>query len=394
MRLGTTVSVMVGVPKLRWWRAPLVVDSLLALAVLLVALPGTFDDPEAPARPPAIVVPLVLLVALPLAFRRQRPVTVLAATLAAAIVLDLAYESFPALGPLVALYSVAAHLGRPASLRVVAATGAALLLTLLDERGAALVPSATVLVLFGAAWLLGDNLRTRRAYLRELEERAARLEREREENARRAVADEQARIARELHDVIAHNVSVMTIQAAAGGDVFEKNPARAREALGSIESTGRDALTELRRLLGALRGRENGDAARAPQPGLARLDGLLDQVRASGVPVELVVEGEPRELPALVDLSAYRIVQEGLTNVLKHARASRVTVTVRYRPSQLEVDVVDDGEGERAADHRTGRGIIGMRERVALLGGELAVGAAAPRGFAVRARLPIDGSAA
>jgi signal transduction histidine kinase len=385
---------MVGVPKLRWWRAPLVVDSLLALAVLLVALPGTFDDPEAPARPPAIVVPLVLLVALPLAFRRQRPVTVLAATLAAAIVLDLAYESFPALGPLVALYSVAAHLGRPASLRVVAATGAALLLTLLDERGAALVPSATVLVLFGAAWLLGDNLRTRRAYLRELEERAARLEREREENARRAVADEQARIARELHDVIAHNVSVMTIQAAAGGDVFETHPARAREALGSIESTGRDALTELRRLLGALRGRENGDAARAPQPGLARLDGLLDQVRASGVPVELVVEGEPRELPALVDLSAYRIVQEGLTNVLKHARASRVTVTVRYRPSQLEVDVVDDGEGERAADHRTGRGIIGMRERVALLGGELAVGTAAPRGFAVRARLPIDGSAA
>jgi signal transduction histidine kinase len=345
---------------------------------------------------PVWPVALMLLATLPVALRRRYPVPVLVVTLAAALASDVLYSNFFFPGALVALYTVAAHVGRPASIRIGAATALALTITLLDESGIGnygawedKVGVAATYAVFAAAWLLGDNLRTRRAYLREVEERAARLERERAADARRAAAEEQARIARELHDIIAHNVSVMTVQAAAAGDVFETQPGRVREALGSIESTGREALTELRRLLGTIR---PGEGARtfAPQPGLDRLDALVEQVRSAGIAVELTVEGDPQELPPSVDLSAYRIVQEALTNTLKHAHASNASVIVRYGGAAVEVEVVDDGRGATADGADRGHGIIGMRERAALFGGELRVGPMLGGGFGVHARIPLD----
>jgi signal transduction histidine kinase len=227
-------------------------------------------------------------------------------------------------------------------------------------------------------------MRTRRAYYRELEAKAERLERERGESERRAAAEEQARIARELHDVIAHNVSVMVLQAAGGREVFDADPVRAREALGAIEATGRDALAELRRLLGV-----TGDGgAIAPQPGLPHLELLVDQVRAAGLIVDLAFEGETEDVGAGVELSAYRVVQEALTNTLRHAFARRVWVFVRRRDGELEVEVLDDGAGPPAMPGAHGRGLAGMRERVTLFGGEFDAGPRPDGGFRVHARFP------
>jgi signal transduction histidine kinase len=199
------------------------------------------------------------------------------------------------------------------------------------------------------------------------------------------VAEEQARIARELHDVIAHNVSVIVVQAAAADDVFDVDPARAREALRSIEATGREAMGELRRLLGGVRA---ADESYRPQPGLGRLDELVEQVRAGGLTVTVRVDGTPRPLAPGVDLSAFRIVQEALTNTLRHAAASRADVTVRYGPEAIDLEVRDDGIGGGApARDGSGHGLLGMRERAALTGGTLAAGPAPGGGFVVRARL-------
>jgi signal transduction histidine kinase len=248
------------------------------------------------------------------------------------------------------------------------------------------------LALFAVFWVAGDNVRTRRAYLAELEARAARLEREREEKADRAVSEERARIARELHDVIAHNVSVMVVQASAGEEVFDSNPARARESLSAVASTGRAALAELRRLLGVIRAEETSDGGPSytPQPGIDHLDELVRQVRETGLAVELSVLGQPRELPEAIGLCAYRIVQEALTNTLKHADASGAQVNVRYVADALELQVVDDGHGAPAMNGETpGHGLIGMRERVALFGGELTAHSRPGHGYEVRARLPL-----
>jgi len=245
-----------------------------------------------------------------------------------------------------------------------------------------------VIVFAAAAWILGDNLRTKRAYYRELEERAERLEREREQNVRRAAAEEQARIARELHDVIAHSVSVMVVQAAAAGDVFGKHPERAREALRSIEESGRSALTELRRLLGIVRTREQ--SSREPQPGLAALAELVEQVRATGLEVELELEGETRR--ASGGRRSLRLPDRagGAHNTLKHAQASRARVRVSRRTDELELEISDDGAnpGVESAD---GHGLIGMQERTALLGGVLETEPAPDGGFSVRARFPLGG---
>jgi signal transduction histidine kinase len=377
-----------------WVRRPLVQDTALALAILVISLvtvstggPESVNGPS--DRPPAVVLTiLTLLATLPIALRRRLPVEVFAVTLVAAFVSDLIGGPFLFAGALVGLYSVAAYVGRPTSVYAAAAAGVATVVTGLGDSGSPAAESSAILAVFAASWLLGDNIRTRRAYLRELEDRADRLEREREESIRRAAADEQARIARELHDIITHNVSVMTVQAAAAGDVFDTQPGRVREALDSIESTGREALTELRRLLGRVRP-EDGGTELAPQPGLARLDGLLEQVRAAGLQVDLTVEGTPRELPIGLDLSAYRIVQEALTNILKHAQASKATVRIRYEPYAIELEVVDDGRGPASDDAQRGQGIIGMRERAALVGGALRVGRAPGGGFAVDARIPL-----
>ena len=331
---------------------------------------------EAPPGMPAPLVLLTLLATLPIALRRRLPIPVLAVTLAAALAAHLAYDGFPFPGPLVALYSVGAHVGRPASLYAAGAAAAALPLLLLGPAGVGFWVAITAV--FAAAWLLGDNLRTRR-------ERNARLEAERQANVQRTAAEEQARMARELHDIIGHSVSVMTIQAAAAGDAFDSRPAQVREALRAIESTGRETLAELRRLLAGVRPDESGSFA--PAPGLEGLDALAERVRGAGLAVELSMERGPEPLPPSIDLSAYRIVQEALTNTLKHAHATTARVEVRQTGDTLEIDVVDDGKGAETVT--PGHGIVGMRERAALFGGHLTAGPAPGGGFAVRARIPV-----
>jgi signal transduction histidine kinase len=378
----------------RWLRRPLIQDIALALALFALSLvtvtTGRAESVGSPDNGPSGVVlfALVLFATLPIALRRRFPVEVFAITLSAAVISDLIGGPFQFAGALVGLYTVAVYTGRPRSIHAAAAAGIATVLTAIGDSGTGMAQVTAILAVFAGSWLLGDNIRTRRAYLRELEDRADRLEREREESIRRAAADEQARIARELHDIITHNVSVMTVQAAAAGDVFETHPGRVREALDSIESTGREALTELRRLLGRVRP-EGAGTNFAPQPGLARLDALLEQVHAAGLQVDLTVEGTPHELPIGLDLSAYRIVQEALTNILKHAQASKATVRIRYEPDAIELEVIDDGRGPPADDAQRGQGIIGMRERAALVGGALRVGRAPGGGFAVDARIPL-----
>jgi signal transduction histidine kinase len=243
--------------------------------------------------------------------------------------------------------------------------------------------SAARVVFLVAAWLLGDSIGSRRAYVREIEEKARRLEREREAEAQRMVAEEQSRIARELHDVVAHALSVIVVQAAAADDVFEVEPRRAREPIRAIELAARAALGDLRRVLGII---QDG-AEYEPQPGLARLDTLVEQVRATGLDVAVEYQGAPRPLPAAVDLSAYRIVQEALTNTLKHAGAEHATVSVRYG-DELALEIRDDGSG--GTDANGGSGLVGMRERVAMLGGRVDTGPRPDGGYLVSAQIPID----
>jgi signal transduction histidine kinase len=328
-------------------------------------------------------VPLALLQTVPLAVRRRRPLGVLALVTAGAMGTAFAYEQLIPLAPAVAAYTIGAHgRGRRSVWASVAAFGAMVL-------ASARASDYASLIFFAAAWVLGDNLRNRRAYLDELEEKAERLEREREANIRRAAAEEQARISRELHDVIAHNVSVMTVQAAAARDVFDSDPERSRQALASIEATGRAALTELRRLLSSVRDESGRELA--PQPGLGALTDLVERVRRAGLDVHLSVEGDRVVLPEALDLSAYRIVQEALTNTLKHASAERAWVTVRYGDADLDVSVRDDGVAAGQSNGNGGRGLIGMRERVELFGGRLETGPIAGGGYLVSAHLPVGG---
>jgi signal transduction histidine kinase len=266
------------------------------------------------------------------------------------------------------------------------------LITVIYFRDPSASPSDFLFLLFffGAAWLAGLALSTRSQQALELRERAERAERDREEQARRAVEEERARIARELHDVVAHSVSVMVVQAGGVRRLLDSDQDRQREALLAIEQTGRGALTEMRRMLGVLRTGEPQTGPLTPQPGLEHLDRLVEQVRAAGLEVDLEVEGRPVPLAAGIDLSAYRIVQEGLTNTLKHAGpGASARVLVRYLPEQIELRVSNSG---LAADNGDGgHGLVGMRERVALYGGTLAVGPCADGGYVVCARLPVEG---
>ncbi len=235
------------------------------------------------------------------------------------------------------------------------------------------------------AWLAGLNTRQRRIRLSVLEQRAADLERERDTQAALAVAAERGRISRELHDVVAHALSVVVLQAQGAQAELERRPERAREALDAIVGTGRTALSEIRRLLGAL-GEDTPDWE--PQPGAERLPRLAADIRAAGTPVEFLVEGEPRPLPSTVDLAAYRIAQEALTNVLKHAGPdASVTIVMRYGPGALDIEVTDDGVAAKPPSG-TGHGLEGMRERVNVLGGTFDAGPRPDHGFAVRASLP------
>jgi signal transduction histidine kinase len=239
----------------------------------------------------------------------------------------------------------------------------------------------------GLPALVGRMLRGRNELNRRLAGQAQALAAGRAERERAAVFAERARIAHELHDVVAHDVSVMLVQAQAARRIAASDPERAREAIAAIESTGRDALGELRRLLGVLR-RGDEELALAPQPSLARLQPLVERVRAAGVPVALAVEGAPRALAPGVDATAFRIVQEALANVLRHAGASRAEVRIAYQAGDLELAVRDDGSGDGTVAPE-GHGLIGLRERVGLYGGELRAGPHGRGGYELRARLPI-----
>ena len=242
-------------------------------------------------------------------------------------------------------------------------------------------------IVFGLIWTVAFALGRKLEEADEAKKRAAQAEREREERARTAVTEERARIARELHDVVGHSVSVMTVQASAVRRLLRPEQEREREALLIVERTGREALAEMRRMVGVLRRPEEGPVL-APQPSLEHVGRLVEQAREAGLSVELRVEGDPQPLPAGVDLTAYRLVQEGLTNALKHARAERAQVVVCYGDGNLEVTVSDDGRGAGSGDGG-GHGLVGMRERVAVFGGELEAGPRAEGGYRLRAKLPV-----
>jgi signal transduction histidine kinase len=244
-----------------------------------------------------------------------------------------------------------------------------------------------------AAWLAGRGSRGRAELAAELHEAALRAEEEREHEARRAVAAERRRIARELHDVVAHSISVMVVQAGGARRILERDPERAEAAAAQIERTGREALLEMRRLLGVLRGPDQA-AELAPSPTFEGLGALVGRARAAGLPVEVDVEGEPRLLPAGVDLTAYRVVQEALTNALQHAPGARTSISVVWHADALELVIADCGPGPAPgrASGGPGQGLIGMRERVALYGGDLRTGPRRGGGFEVRVRLPLEAS--
>jgi signal transduction histidine kinase len=388
----------------RWLRrlrvSPWVFDSGLALvAVGLSTTVFVFENGPVvrglPGGTFALDYVLVLLHTLPLAGRRRFPGAVLALSVASGLAVAALGLPPEILGVaiLVAVYTVAAYADRwvpLVGLAVAEVGSAAVQLTSGRFQAPTVVSNALVI---GAAWLVGHFVGVRRAYIRQLEERTAELERARAELARRAVVEERLRLARELHDVVAHAMSVIAVQSGVGAHVADTQPEEAAKALAAIEATSRAALEELRRLLGVLRQEDEPQGDLAPVPGLADLEGLLAEVAKTGLAVKLQVHGTRPSLPAGVDLSAYRIVQEALTNVVKHAGPARAQVTVGYHDQNVTVEVTDDGRGAMtsASDGRvgSGHGLIGMRERVAAFGGNLEVGPGLDGGFRVAARLPL-----
>jgi signal transduction histidine kinase len=336
-------------------------------------------------------------VTLPVAIRRRWPLAVVVG-MGAAVVLqealngDLTENSItPLLTLPMAVYAVAAWSERRPA---VAGLASALVLVwvdvaLSDHPGTCAFLFTALLV--SGPWLVGRIVAARGELAAELRDKADRLEREQDEQAERAVAGERARIARELHDVVAHDVSVMVVQAAAARRMLDHDPAKAVDALASVEQTGREALKEMRRLVGML-GRPDEPAALAPQPSVAELDWLIERAREAGLDVDLTIVGDERRLESSVDLSAFRIVQEALRNTLEHAGPARAHVKLLYGEDDFVVDVSDDGHGVAApaANGRApGQGLVGMRERVAMLGGEIHAGYRKDGGFAVTARLPM-----
>lgn len=386
-----------------WLRAhPRAADGLLAAVVGLVSVIVhlTARLPDV-AQPSAIGAVLVAASSFPIAWRRRAPVALLAWVTAVEAVIQLLQIQGSGVGHLITIYSIGSVMTadrRRTTVVTVAAVAAALFLVPLTVVGRLavgdLIASAVV---YPSAFVLGDNLRRRRERLADLAERAERTEREQELLARERVNEERSRIARELHDVVAHSVSVMVIQAGAARRQLATDPARATLALENIETTGRQAMQEMRRILGVLRA-DSDPAELAPQPSLASIDALVRS--DDSLPAHLVVEGEPVTVPVGVELSAYRVVQEALTNVRKHAGGcTAVTVALRFDAAALDVEVIDDGHGAAAAlggggpgDGGTGHGLIGMRERVAACGGELKVGPRVGGGWRVRAHFPLSGT--
>lgn len=371
-------------------------DASVALVVLVATLVEVaLGSAEWSGSKPVEIV-LAVACSVPLAWRRSHPIAVTAIVavgtmVAGAIVAPVQgpFEPFVALE--LAVYSVGVHSRlRPGLVALVAVNVFGVLSWLavtLHVDGTNYGDWIPALVWTIGVWAIGRVIRGRNARTLELERLTVELEAERDARAHEAVTVERARIARELHDVVAHNISVIGVQAAAASRIMKGDEPDVRRALAAIETTGRETVDEMRRMLGILR-RSEDELALAPQPSLRDLGALVEQVRAAGLDVVARVEGEPRQLPAGLDLSAYRIVQEALTNALKHAAPAHVEVVVRYTEDAIVLEVVDDGSGP-AGGGGTGNGLVGMRERVALFGGDLRVGRRVEGGWALRATLPV-----
>jgi len=372
------------------WRSSLF-DVLVALFAITAELGRII---MAPGEPSTLGVSLAVATGAGLLLRRYAPVSILALTLVFTCSIVALGDPPAGVASLIALYTTAAMRDRRVSLAGLVPTVLTAVIVSLyapdPENGiASAIPNAILVV---GIWGLGAYMQTRRRYLRELEAHAYYLEREREQLAQIAVLAERTSIARELHDIVAHSVTVMLLGVRGARDVLRSSPEVAEDTLARVEATGEQSIGELRRILALLREADRGAESR-PQPSLADLAALVAEHRAAGLPVTLETAGSPRPLAGGVELSIYRIVQEALTNVVKHARASEATVTVCYRDAAVEVEVVDDGVSiaSGAPAPAGGNGLVGMRERVALLGGTLEVGPRAGRGFRVAARLPAGG---
>jgi signal transduction histidine kinase len=371
-----------------------VLIALLAIAGMVQLVVGR-DSPEAPSTALWLAVPAIAILVLPLFARRRFPFAAPTAYWLLAVALTFVDGRLvPFMTSVFVIGMAAAFLlgnlhdvlqGR-VGLAIVLGGMAILVYNVPGHSTSELVFLPLV---FGVCWFAGFALHERAVQAEAAEGRATYAEREREAAARVAVAEERARIARELHDVVAHAVSVMVLQVGAVRHKLPQTLEEDRDALGRVEQAGRTALAEMRRLLGAMR-RDGDGLELAPQPGLDGLDALLEEVGRAGLPVRLHVDGDRLPLPRAIDLSAYRIVQEGLTNALKHARASHADVTVRYGHDELEIEVRDNGEGG-STDEGFGHGLVGVRERVKIYGGEMTAGTASGGGFILSTRLPISG---
>jgi signal transduction histidine kinase len=389
-------------------RYPTVMDAGIAMALGVIALLSlwlewSIADPL-PTIPVPLAVTLLVLLVIPLIWRRRYPYAVLATCTIIMVVASVV--KVPGLAWTVNAWALAFYSAgvygqerwrTPLRLIALAAFIGVVVYEfawLSPQRSSVspeflmIVPILANILVGGATWWFSDAVRISRERQVQLTARTRQLEEERELNARRAVLDERVRIARELHDVVAHHVSLMGVQAGAARRVLPRDPAKAEEMLNAIEGTSREAVTELQRLLGFLR--RDDDNSLAPQPSLQHLDALLTQMQEAGLPVALNLEGNARPLPPGVDLSAYRIVQEALTNTLKHAGPACAVVTLRYGQQALDIDVSDDGVASANVSPKGGNGMLGMRERVALLGGWLQAGPQPEAGFRVRAHLPLD----
>jgi signal transduction histidine kinase len=383
----------------RPWQRPwqlhgVAADALLALGVAALSLAEAFGTQPPTGGPRVISVPGTLLLSGALAWRRRAPLVVLSVVQGSVVGQSLlGGDPFALLGTfvaaLVSVYTVAAYCPRPTALAGLAITVAATLVNLLAlGRGPSDYLFVAILLL--TPWWAGRVLRARLQRVADLTERAVRLEHERDQQAKAAITAERARIARELHDIIAHSVSTMVLQAGAAEQILGQQPDRVGETLRSIQGIGRQALVDISRLLGVLR--EGGqEVGLTPQPTVDDVATLVAQARQAGLAVDLAVEGQARPIPPGVGLSAYRIVQEAITNARRHAGPAHVQVTVRYATDTLELEVVDDGRGpppDADGGSPGGHGLVGMRERVTLYGGTLQVGPRPGGGFAVQARLP------
>ncbi len=382
---------------------PRIMDPAIAvvlLAIGLLTMAGSTVDENHPTSLNLLAYVLAVVGFGALALRTRAPVATMAATLIATAsysALEYPENGLPIAG-MIALYTVASRTPRKQSLIALGAVATAIVwLTSRGSQGLDAAGAVSNLAVFGIAYASGRYVQVRRAYTEQLELRAAEADRQRRRDAEQAVAEERLRIARELHDVVAHAMSVVAVQSGIAAHVIEQRPDEARSMLETINATSREALDEMRRLLGVLRADGDAPAADlAPAPSLDDLGALVASIESTGVTVRVAVEGQPVALPSGLDLAAFRIAQEALTNVVKHAGPAHVDMLIRYGADSLELEVTDDGRGAASGLEEIGggHGLVGMRERVELYGGSLSTGPRAGGGYRVMARLPYRAAAA